>query len=170
MRVEFCIDAHLHRDETGFRVVEIADGLVEMLIFDEAERLSMTALELLRDIFDRTGVGVILIGMPGMEMRLLRNPQFYRRVGFAHHYRALTGDELSFVLTRHLRALGRDLDDADFTDAQAIASIARITGGNFRLLHQPFVQIARILKINELTIITDDVVEAVRSTLVVGMT
>src|SRR5580704_1461483 len=40
-RVEVRIDDHLHRDETGFRVVEIADGLVELLIFDEAERLSM---------------------------------------------------------------------------------------------------------------------------------
>ena len=45
------------------------------------------------------------------------------------------------MLTRHWRRLGLALDDADFTDAQAIASIARITGGNFRLL----VQIGRIL-------------------------
>ena len=169
LQVEGCIDDHLHRDETGCRVVE-SDGLVEMLIFDEAERLSMTALELIRDIFDRTGVGVILIGMPGMEKRLSRYPQFYSRVGFAHHYRALTGDELSFVLTRRWRSLGLDLDDADFTDAQAIASIARITGGNFRLLHRLFAQIERILKINELTVITDDVVEAARSILVVGVT
>lgn len=167
IRVKSCIDDHLHRDETGFRIVE-SDGLVETLIFDEAERLSMTALELIRDIFDRTGVGVILIGMPGMEKRLSRYPQFYSRVGFAHHYRALTGDELSFVLTRHWRSLGINLDDADFTDAQAIASIARLTGGNFRLLHRLFVQIERVMKINELTVITDDVVEAARSTLVIG--
>ena len=40
---------------------------VEMLIVDEAERLSVTALEFIRDIFDRRGVGVILIGMPGMS-------------------------------------------------------------------------------------------------------
>ena len=170
IRVELCIDDHLHRAETGCRVVEIGDGLIEMLIFDEAERLSITALELIRDIFDRTGVGVILIGMPGMEKRLSRFPQFYSRVGFAHHYRALTGDELTFVLTRHWRSFGINLDDADFTDAQAIASIARITGGNFRLLHRLFVQIERILKINELSVVTDDVVEAARSTLVIGAT
>ena len=105
--------------------------------------------------------------MPGLEKRLSRYPQLYSRVGFAHHYRPLQGHELAFVLTRHWRRLGLALDEADFTDAQAIASIARITGGNFRLLHRLFVQIGRILKINELSVITDDVVEAARSTLVI---
>ena len=162
-------DKHLQRDVQGCRVVQCQD-LVELLIFDEAERLSMTALECIRDLFDRTGVGVILIGMPGMEKRLSRYPQLYSRVGFAHHYRPLQGDELAFVLTRHWRKLGLTLDDADFTDTQAIASIARITGGNFRLLHRLFVQIARILKINGFSVITDDVVEAARSTLVIGIT
>ncbi len=55
-------------------------------------------------------------------------------------------------------------------DAQAVASIARITGGNFRLLHRLFVQIGRILRINDLSVITDRVVEAARSTLVIGAT
>ena len=169
-RVDTCIDSHVHRDAKGPRVITREEFHVEMLIFDEAERLSVTALEFIRDIFDRRGVGVILIGMPGMEKRLSRYPQLYSRVGFAHHYRPLQGDELSFVLTRHWRKLGLALDEADFTDTQAIASIARITGGNFRLLHRLFVQIERILKINGLSVITDDVVEAARSTLVIGAT
>lgn len=144
--------------------------LVEMVIIDEAERMQTAALELVRDIFDRTGMGLVLIGMPGMEKRLSRYPQLYSRVGFAHHYRPLQGDELTFVLTRHWRRFGLALDDADFTDAQAVTSIARITGGNFRLLHRLFVQIGRILKINGLSAITEDVVEAARSTLVIGIT
>ena len=69
VRVEMCIDDHLHRHLKGCRIVEY-QPLVEMLIFDEAERLSMTALEFIRNMFDRMGVGVILIGMPGMEKRL----------------------------------------------------------------------------------------------------
>lgn len=164
-----CIEDQLHREGVGVRRQD-RHRLVEMVIIDEAERMQTSALELIRDIFDRTGMGVILIGMPGMEKRLSRYPQLYSRVGFAHHYRPLRGDELTFVLTRHWRRLGLALDGADFTDAQAVASIARITGGNFRLRHRLFVQIGRILKINGLSVITDDVVEAARSTLVIGAT
>ncbi len=94
-----------------------------------------TAIELIRDIFDRTGVSVILIGMPGLEKRLSRYPHLFSRVGIAHHYRPLQSDELTFVLTRQSRRLGLALDGADFTDTQATAAIARITGGNFRQLH-----------------------------------
>lgn len=54
------------------------------------------------------------------------------------------------------------------TDAQAIAAIERITRGNFRLLERLFPQIARVLKINELETITDDVIEAAASILVIG--
>jgi len=49
--------------------------------------------------------------------------------------------------------------------------VGRITRGNFRLVHRLFVQIERVLmKINDLTVITSDVIEAARSTLVIGDT
>ena len=167
-RVNSGIDQHIHRHKE-FRSGSQAD-LVELLVIDEAERLSATALEYVRDGFDRADIGLLLIGMPGIEKRMARYPQLYSRVGFAHHYRPLQGDELSFVLTRHWRQFGLTLDDADFTDNQAITAIARITGGNFRLLHRLFVQIERVLRINDLTVITNDVVDAARSTLVIGAT
>jgi DNA transposition AAA+ family ATPase len=166
---EDSIDRHLNYNEDFEKIREHKTD-IELLIFDEAERLSMNAVEYIRSIFDKKSIGVMLVGMPGMEKRLARFPQFYSRVGFAHNYRPLTGDELTFVLTSHWRSLGINLDDADFTDAQAVATIARITGGNFRLLHRLFTQIERIMKINDLTVITDDVVEAARSTLVIGVT
>ena len=143
---------------------------MELLIIDEAERLDVTALEWLRDIYDRAPMGLILTGMPGIEKSLSRYAQLYSRVGFAHEYQPLQGDELTFVLRRHWKKLGLALDADDFTDDRAIAAVARITGGNFRLLQRLFNQIERILAINELTTITEDVVEAARSTLVIGAT
>ncbi len=124
--VSGCIEHQLRREGVEIKRQD-KYRLVEMVIIDEAERLTTTALELVRDIFDRTGMGIILIGMPGMEKRMSRYPQLYSRVGFAHHYRPLQGNELTFVLTRHWRRLGLALDDADFTDVQAVAAIARIT-------------------------------------------
>jgi DNA transposition AAA+ family ATPase len=73
-------------------------------------------------------------------------------------------------LTWHWRSPGINLDNADFTEVEAVATIARITGGNFRLPHRLFTQIERIMQINELTVITDDVVEASRSTRVIAIT
>ncbi|WP_431970941.1 ATP-binding protein [Nocardia sp. bgisy134] len=106
--------------------------------------------------------------MTGIEKTFSRYPQLYSRVGFAHHYRPLSGEELTFVLSRHWHKLGLELDPDDFTDAQAVAAVARITGGNFRLLQRLFAQIHRVMKINELHTVTADVVETARSTLVIG--
>jgi len=107
--------------------------------------------------------------MPGIDKRLSRYPQLYSRIGFAHQYRTLGDDELAFVLTRHWRKLGLTLDLTDFTDAQAVAAVGRITRGNFRLVDRLFIQIERVLKINEL-VIASDVVETARGTPVIGDT
>jgi DNA transposition AAA+ family ATPase len=143
---------------------------VELIIVDEADRLKTTGLEQLRDFFDRHPVAVILIGMPGLEKRLARYPRLYSRVGFAHHYRPLSGDELRFVLAHHWQQLGLTLSAEDFTDTEAVATVARITGGNFRLVHRLFAQIHRILDINQLRTVTREVVEAARESLVIGAT
>src|SRR6218665_1781845 len=135
---------------------------------DEPERLTPTALELVRDQHDRTHRAIILIDMPGINERFRHYPQLYSRLGFSHQYRALGREELLFVLDRHWKRLGKTLDPDDFTDAQAIAAIERITRGNFRLLERLFPQINRVLKINELDTITDDVIEAAASILVIG--
>ncbi|MFJ6378028.1 AAA family ATPase [Pseudarthrobacter oxydans] len=170
IKVGICADEHLRSLSPGAAAAKQKDvtRFVELLIIDEAERLTPTALELLRDKHDRTHLAMILIGMPGIDERFRHYPQLYSRLGFSHHYRTLGRDELLFVLDRHWKRLGRTLDPDDFTDAQAIAAIERITRGNFRLLERLFPQINRVLKINQLDTITDDVVEAAASILVIG--
>lgn len=168
-RASACIEEHLRSAGTKKSPVKDQNKYVELIIIDESERLTATSLEVLRDKYDRSAIAMIMIGMPGIEKQFSRYPQLYSRVGFAHEYRPLVDEELNYVLQRKWLKLGQNLDPEDFTDAQAIAAIARTTRGNFRLIDRLFVQMERIMKINELTTITDDVVEAARSTLVIGI-
>lgn len=170
MRTTICIEEYL--DAHGHPVDHTRGpyrSLVELVIIDESERLNINAIEWLRDQYDRTNIALILIGMPGIEKQFSHFPQFYSRLGFAHQYRPLGNEELIFVLDRQWRKLGMNLDPDDFTDAQAIAAIARVTRGNFRLLERLFPQIERVMNINDLTVITNDVIEAAQSTLVIGI-
>jgi DNA transposition AAA+ family ATPase len=139
-----------------------------LIIIDEADRLKMAALEQVRDIFDHGGIGVVFIGMPGLEKRLSRYLQFYSRVGFVHAFRPLSAAQVCDLLQRKWVPAGVALPEEGVTDAEALAAIIRITGGNFRLIHRLLTQIARIVEINALCTITGEVVAAARESLVIG--
>lgn len=166
-RLSWAIETTLY-PERCTQLVETAGPYTELVIVDEADRLKNPALEALRDHHDRTGAGLILIGMPGIERRLARYPQLYSRVGFLHHYQALTTDEQAFVLSRRWPQLGLD-DTDDFTAREACAAIIRITAGNFRLTTRLLAQIHRLMEINQLNTITSEVVDAARESLVIGI-
>ncbi|SHN91341.1 ATP-binding protein p271 [Bathymodiolus heckerae thiotrophic gill symbiont] len=126
----------------------------ELVIVDEADRLTLSSLEHLRDRYDQGNFGLIVIGMPGIEKKMSRYPQFYSRVGFSHPYNPLSEEEMEFVLQHHWEKLGLSLSLEDFTDKEAMASVIRVTAGNFRLVNRLFSQIQRIMKVNTLSSIT----------------
>ena len=167
-RVSFAVDFAEHGVGDPYVHTESrSSGRTEMLIIDEADRLKATGLEQVRDYFDHHHMGVILIGMPGIEKRLARYPQLYSRIGFAHEYRQLSPDELTAVLARRLPAAG-DSTDGGVAHATDIANIVRITAGNFRLVDRLLTQIERVQTVNDLDELTPEVVEAARQALLIG--
>ena len=140
----------------------------DLIIIDEADRLKTASLEQVRDIFDHSDLGMVLIGMPGLEKRLARYGQLYSRVGFVHVFRPLSTAQVRDLLQRKWSPSGVALPEEGVTDEATLASIIRVTGGNFRLLHRLLTQIARIVEINALQAVTSEVVEAARESLVIG--
>jgi DNA transposition AAA+ family ATPase len=138
-----------------------------LVLVDEVDRLRMASLEQVRAIFDEGQIGLILIGMPGLEKRLARYPQFYSRIGFVHEFRPLGTTEIRRLLERCWTPGDVNLP-AQLWAEDAVAAIIRITGGNFRLLNRLLTQMERILEINSLRQVTKAVVEAARESLVIG--
>ena len=147
---------------------QITPDPTRLIIIDEADRLKISALEQLRDIFDHSRIGVILIGMPGIEKRLARYAQLYSRVGFVHEFRPLNVAESRRILTENLCLPGGSRPVTGIEDKECLAAIHRITGGNFRLIDRLLNQIARVLEINNLESVTVPVIEAARESLVIG--
>lgn len=149
-------------------------GRTELLTIDEVDRLKVTGLEQVRDYYDRHAMGLILMGMSGIEKRLARYPQLYRRVGFAHEYRQLSPEELTAVLAHACRPdprtprTGPENSEDILAHITAIATIVRMTGGNFRLVDRLLTQIRRIQTLYGLDSFTPETVDAAREALLIG--
>jgi hypothetical protein len=138
-----------------------------LILVDEADRLHMNSLEQIRSIFDEGSAGMVLIGMPGIEKRVARFPQFYSRIGFVHEFRPLDANQMQELLEQRWTPAGVTLPDEQLVP-EVIASLIRMTGGNFRLLTRLLTQIERVLSVNDLHLVSNAVVEAARDSLVIG--
>lgn len=153
--------------ECGERRLATPDP-TRLIIVDEADRLKMAGLEQVRDGYDRGPIGMVLVGMPGLEKRLSRYPQLYSRIGLVHAFRPLADAAVQALLREEWGRLGGAEHEDDELCDEAVSTIVRVSGGNFRLLHRLLAQVDRILQVNELTHITRQVVEAARESLVIG--
>jgi hypothetical protein len=138
-----------------------------LILVDEADRLQMNNLEQMRSIFDEGTAGMVLIGMPGIEKRVARFPQFYSRIGFVHEFRPLDATQMQELLEKRWTPAGVTLPDEQLVP-EVIASLIRMTGGNFRLLTRLLTQIERVLSVNNLHLVSTAVVEAARDSLLIG--
>jgi hypothetical protein len=110
---------------------------------------------------------MVLIGMPGIEKRIARDPQFFSRIGFVHEFRPLSDADIQVLLEQPWAPVGIHLPDPN-TEPEVIAAVIRLTRGNFRLLVRLLTQMERVVAINGLEALSVDVVETARENLVIG--
>ena len=94
-----------------------------LILVDEADRLQMNSLEMMRSIFDAGKAGMVLIGIPGIEKRKARFPQFYSRIGFVHEFRTLEEKEITELLNQGWVPVGVTLP-SEVLAPDVIASLA----------------------------------------------
>ena len=96
-----------------------------------------------------------------------RFPQLYSRIGFVHEFRPIGAAEVQELLERCWTAPGVTLPDNGFT-SEVVARLVRMTGGNIRLLTRLMTQVERVLGVNDTQVISVEIVEAARDSLVIG--
>jgi hypothetical protein len=105
--------------------------------------------------------------MPGIEKRSARFPQLYSRIGFVHEFRPLEAAEVQELLERCWTPPGVTLPGSSFTP-EVVARLVRMTGSNLRLLTRLLTQVERVLGVNDTQVISVEIVEAARDSLVIG--
>ena len=110
---------------------------------------------------------MVLIGMPGIEKRVARFPQFYSRIGFVHEFRPLDEAQMTTLLNEGWLPAGVSLPKADLAP-DVIATLIRMSGGNFRLLTRLLTQVKRVVTVNQARIVSKEIVTAARDSLVIG--
>lgn len=146
------------------------EARVRLIIIDEANRLKYQAIEHIRDLFDQLHIGIVLLGLHGLEKYVARLPQFRNRLGFRHEFRPLsTQDMLDILESEMLNDLEYGITNQDFDHRDTVKALVRATGGNMRTLHRLCLQIKRVMRINKLDLITKDVIDAARRALIIGL-
>lgn len=131
-----------------------------LIIVDEAYRLKYEALEELRDLHDKWKIGMVLIGDPGLERSLDRQPHFVNRIAFVQPFEQLKSEEANKYVQMQAKRLGLDLPESEIYTA-----IFWYSQGNLRMLEKLFRLLERLVKLNNDKTIKRDVLDAAREML-----
>ncbi|MTJ30248.1 TniB family NTP-binding protein [Aphanizomenon sp. UHCC 0183] len=76
------------------RTMEVLKGCgVEMIIIDEADRIKPETFADVRDIYDKLGIAVVLVGTDRLEAVIKRDEQVYNRFRACHRFGKLAGKD-----------------------------------------------------------------------------
>lgn len=131
-------------------IIEKLKGSGRLIIIDEAEHLPYRALELLRRVYDKAGVGILLVGMPRLISNLRGKrgeyAQLYSRIGVAVKLDTLKAADTQEIV--HAAIPGSNGVWKAYHEA---------SGGNARILSKLIYRSRRVAQINK-SDVTDEIV------------
>ncbi len=123
-----------------------------LIIIDEAEHLPYKSLELLRRVYDKAEVGILLVGMPRLIMNLegekRQYAQLYSRVGIVSQLNSLSSEDISTIISSVIP-----------NPTSVYPLLAEYSAGNTRVLTKLLVRATRIAELNNMEV-NEDVVKA----------
>lgn len=119
---------------------------LELIILDEAERLNRHSLDMVRSIYDRTGVPILLIGMTDILQKLRSHKKFYSRIGIAYCFKPLTFNQMTEYIDE-LHPLFKSTNNNTLPDL--LRFLYESTRGEFRRINRLVKQTERIRIANE---------------------
>lgn len=121
-------------------IVEVLENDPKPLFIDEANRLSIDRIEDLRDIFEMTGVPVVLIGEEGIWGLLRERRRIMSRVAYEVEFTAISPMETSIFLKQA----------ADLTvPAELCQKITKQADGDFRVVRNIALQLEKVAKASD---------------------
>lgn len=122
-----------------------------LIIADEAEHLPYRALELLRRVYDKASIGILLVGMPRLIANLRGKKgefaQLYSRVGVASRLESLDIEDTEKIVSSVLpgsNGIGRAFHEVSF--------------GNARRLSKLLLRSVRVAEINNMQHVTPEII------------
>lgn len=102
---------------------------VDLLVVDEVDRCSHISLEVLRDLFDRYPIGLVLLGRTDYARKLLNQHPVASRVGVLHKFCVPSKVDASAFMQEQVRLLGLSIEES------ALDVCMQKTEGNFRKIY-----------------------------------
>jgi DNA transposition AAA+ family ATPase len=132
---------------------------VDLLIVDEVERCSHISLEVLRDLFDRYPIGLVLLSRTDRAKQLLKQHPVASRVGVMHEFCTASKEDASVFLREQVRSSGLSIEEA------ALKTCVKKTEGNFRKMYLVLTHLDSMARRDGPFTVTDDEIEEVEARL-----
>jgi DNA transposition AAA+ family ATPase len=113
-------------------VAAIQRNCIDLLIIDEADRLTTETFDLLRDIFDKTGCTIVLVGLPDLLNVTRKHPKFHSRMAVPMTFEPFSEKEILETILPGLVFPCWSFDPSNKEDLAMGRSIFRMVGSSLR--------------------------------------